>query len=374
MSSKPQDLAVGVVKEAIDAAAFNPEAWQEVVSLIASNCPGSRPALVAIDPLAVRGAPMVWYGWDPGTLNAYERHYCQVNPWTPFMAKLAPLSVVVTEKVLPVSMLQRSEFYNDWMRPVGGIDAAIALKIYQEADRVAWMIVHHDIRHFEQQNGFLEPLLAAVGPVMRRSLAANRIHLKHKTDLRDYGLIDAIAEPALLIEADGHVLHANTLAQPLLSAGSPFRLDAQGNVQIEIRSQQTHFAAALRAACSCSHQYSDSVRVGSSSAFRILIVPVDRGAARPSMRPLYCRYAAALIIRPERDAGAPKNILKHDFGLTEAEYLTCTYLVGGINLHQIAGAMGCSYETVRSHLKRIYAKTGRHRQAELMAFLQQLQN
>ncbi|QHL90524.1 hypothetical protein GVO57_06300 [Sphingomonas changnyeongensis] len=60
--------------------------------------------------------------------------------------------------------------------------------------------------------------------------------------------------------------------------------------------------------------------------------------------------------------------LREAFGLTEKESRVAILSGQGKNPREIASEMGISYETVRSHLKSIFAKMGVKRQAEV-AFL-----
>jgi len=58
--------------------------------------------------------------------------------------------------------------------------------------------------------------------------------------------------------------------------------------------------------------------------------------------------------------------LKNRFGLTPAEARLVLRLMSGDSLHSAAKALGIQYETVRTHLKSIFQKTGTRRQAELV--------
>jgi DNA-binding CsgD family transcriptional regulator len=58
--------------------------------------------------------------------------------------------------------------------------------------------------------------------------------------------------------------------------------------------------------------------------------------------------------------------LKNRFGLTPAEARIVLRLVSGDSLRSAAKALGIKYETVRTHLKSIFQKTGTRRQAELV--------
>ena len=61
--------------------------------------------------------------------------------------------------------------------------------------------------------------------------------------------------------------------------------------------------------------------------------------------------------------------LKNRFGFTPAEARLVLRLVSGDSLRSAAKALGIQYETVRTHLKSIFQKTGTRRQAELVILL-----
>ena len=66
----------------------------------------------------------------------------------------------------------------------------------------------------------------------------------------------------------------------------------------------------------------------------------------------------------------PKHRLVRDlFGLTEAEAEISCELAQGRSLSEIARSVGVSVNTVRSQLKGIFAKTGTHKQIEVVALM-----
>ena len=72
-----------------------------------------------------------------------------------------------------------------------------------------------------------------------------------------------------------------------------------------------------------------------------------------------------------RDPEAPIAVaqLRELFGFTRTEAAVAAALGQGQSLEDIATDMGISLATVRTHLKRILAKTGTHRQAQAVALL-----
>lgn len=63
------------------------------------------------------------------------------------------------------------------------------------------------------------------------------------------------------------------------------------------------------------------------------------------------------------------SCLRDLFGFTRMEAVIAADLAGGLSLDAVAARRGIGGATVRSHLKRILAKTGTHRQAEAVALI-----
>ena len=82
--------------------------------------------------------------------------------------------------------------------------------------------------------------------------------------------------------------------------------------------------------------------------------------------------AMVILIDPDARSSTPEMNLRTLFRLTEAEARLATQLALGESLEKAADQFGIGKETARSQLKSIFAKTGVHRQAELVAVLARL--
>jgi len=76
--------------------------------------------------------------------------------------------------------------------------------------------------------------------------------------------------------------------------------------------------------------------------------------------------AMVILIDPDARSRTPEMTLRSAFRLTEAEARVATQLALGNSLESVADQFGIAKETARSQLKSIFAKTGVHRQAELV--------
>ncbi len=82
-------------------------------------------------------------------------------------------------------------------------------------------------------------------------------------------------------------------------------------------------------------------------------------------------YSAIAIRRVELehvDVGTPQQV----FGLTKTEAAVCRHLCLGATQADIAAELSVSSNTVKTHLRSIFAKTDSHRQSELVARLLKL--
>jgi DNA-binding CsgD family transcriptional regulator len=82
--------------------------------------------------------------------------------------------------------------------------------------------------------------------------------------------------------------------------------------------------------------------------------------------------AMVILVDPDTRSRTPEMSLRSVFCLTEAEARLAAQLAFGNSLETVADQFGIAKETARSQLKSIFAKTGVHRQAELVAVLAKL--
>jgi DNA-binding CsgD family transcriptional regulator len=97
----------------------------------------------------------------------------------------------------------------------------------------------------------------------------------------------------------------------------------------------------------------------------IRIMPVDGAARNPFLN------ARALLILTDMDAspGPELSGFSQVFELTPAETRLAALIAKGTSSKQAAEQLGIAHETARSQLKSVFAKTGTHRQSELVLLI-----
>jgi len=157
----------------------------------------------------------------------------------------------------------------------------------------------------------------------------------------------------------------NRAADAILKRGDG--LISRNGLRAANRQQTAKLQNAIAAVCM--QRDSESVvqvyRPSGSKPFEVLVCPL------PSHSSLRKGRAAAVLFITDPEAEAPLDSRKlHElFGLTPAEIRLCVALVKGKSVPEYAHEAAISSNTARTHLKRMYSKTGVRRQSELVRLL-----
>ena len=182
---------------------------------------------------------------------------------------------------------------------------------------------------------------------------ALRAGLMRAIDRLDFGIV--------LLDADASPWFTNARAQQLLDAADGIR--RAGNAIAA-----TDFEDTIRLQTAVRH---DAV---AGAGFHVLLLrrarirPLIAVIASLNCQPgLWSEPATALyLLDPDRDTRPMINALCRAHGLTATESMLAVHLVGGATVEDAANRMHIQTQTARAYLKQVFAKTGTHRQAELV--------
>lgn len=101
------------------------------------------------------------------------------------------------------------------------------------------------------------------------------------------------------------------------------------------------------------------------------VLPLSHGRVRGRVEP----GAVAMVFMTSdlAPANLPRETLAALYDLTPAETRVCELLSEGATSKEIAVRIGVAQSTVRTHLLRIFEKTGTHRQADVIRLMASLQ-
>jgi DNA-binding CsgD family transcriptional regulator/PAS domain-containing protein len=350
----------------IHEAGIDPGRWPGVVRALAEHLSARTMILFSTPVAPERFSFIAEHGTDPEWEALYNRRYTtgDVNPTAVAYRGLPVGQPKADWMIVPREQLARSPFYNEWALP-------------QNYHHFAGMITERGPGRLgglmfarTQRQGVVDEsevaFLSALAPHVCRAVAMSRRLGAMAGRLRLYeALFDSAAEAIIVIEADGYVVEANQRAQTLLDKADGLLLRA-GRLAA-LRAEHTEallsrVAALLRG----EHSALEAFALPRRSKVRPLVVSL---AALPDdLAGTWARRPAAALFIADPEATLPDMVesLARIYGLTRAEAVLVDLIArDGPSLAEAAERLGVARETVRTHLKRAYDKTGVRRQSDL---------
>ena len=169
---------------------------------------------------------------------------------------------------------------------------------------------------------------------------------------------------------DGHIWLMNRAAERVVKAAdTAFKL-RNGHLSLSNRGLNSRLHTAIRKTAlaslgGSSSDYETVMVQAAAGAFLSLIVvplPSDVAPAGP-LEPL----AAVLASEPSVGLKLSPDLVRAKYGLTVAEMRVLLAILQGKNLAGHAAEAGVSINTINTQVKAVFAKTGCHRQVDLVA-------
>lgn len=208
-------------------------------------------------------------------------------------------------------------------------------------------------------------------PHMRRVVAAEEA-LKVARGERDTlsAALDRVTDALVLLAKDGRVMRANPAAEAFFGHKSGVDTAADGRLVLATMDARAALALAL---AQCATPLIALSAAGAPPPVRIAVQRPDRHPLLLTLQPLpsglsgaFGAVAILFIVDPDAKSQDRTSALRTAYGLTAAEARLMQGLCEGLVLKEIADRQNISYETVRSHLRRILVKTGARRQSDLV--------
>ena len=170
-----------------------------------------------------------------------------------------------------------------------------------------------------------------------------------------------------LVEADGRVVHANAAADALIAAGEVFRVVNGRLVANDARTDQALRDIYAAAGRSDAAPGGISIPLAGSDGGRYVahVLPLTSGM-RHQTGLAYTAAAALFVRRAEMFVPSPPEVIGKAFKLTRSEFRVLLAIVELGSVARVAAALGVSVSTVKTHLRRVFEKTGSARQADLV--------
>ena len=275
---------------------------------------------------------------------------------------------VATADLMPYDQFIKSDLYQEWARPQGLIDF-VSTVLDKSATSVAMFGV---FRH--ERNGFVDDearrRMRLIAPHIRRAvLIAQMFDLKVAEAGTLADTLDGLDAGLYLVDADGRLIHANTAGQAILDARDILH-EIRGHLAAcDPKVNQTLrdvFAAAGQGDSALGARGIAVPLTGKDGQRHVAhALPLTSGARRRAG--VAYRAVAALFVRKASLAMPPRSeVIGKAFKLTPTELRVLLAIVEVGGVPEVAAALGVADTTIRTHVSRLFEKTGTARQADLV--------
>ena len=367
----PEQIPAAELSELIGAiydCSLDPQRWAATCAKIAQRCDSAAGGICVHDLKQIRNDQLYVFGYEPEFLQKLGARYAE-SP----MAAADVLSNIGDVSALSMERfhLHDSLFYREVLQPYGVLDI-IWFPALRTGGRMASLHASRSGKspHYQQSDLGLFKLLA---PHVCRALAisdALDIQVLNSEVLKR--TLDGLAAGVFLAARDGHVVYMNTAAERQVKSGTAMRL-----VNNRLFPAYPAARAALAQAIQDSGREGADMRAkdhaigipdGTGGGYVATVLPIADGRRAGILAP-FAASVAVFIQDPVQPPLMPGEAFGRLHGLTGGELRVLMALSQGLGGTEAAGMLGVGEPTIRTHLQRIYSKTGTSRQGDLLRLL-----
>jgi DNA-binding CsgD family transcriptional regulator len=275
---------------------------------------------------------------------------------------------IATTDLMPFEDYSQTGFYRQWAEPQGLVDFLSAVVDRTTISAAIFGVFRH------QRNGIVDDLarrrMKLIAPHIRRAVLIGKMFEFKAAEVATFvDALDGLGAGMYLVDAGGRLIHANAAGNAILGTS-----DVLSSVGGRLVASEAHIDRALRDVFAAAGQ--GDAALGTRGIAVPLIgkdgeryiahaLPLTSGARRRAG--VVSTVAAALFVRKATLAvpSAPQAI-GSAFKLTPTELRVLLAIVEVGGIPEVAAAFGVADTTIRTHVSRLFEKTGTSRQADLV--------
>lgn len=356
--------------------AIEPALWQGMLEELCELVGGINSSLFVIDLEKQKARFGILQGFDADERARLEGSHSSDQNILMLRTLLDPAcdpdEPLVYHRVFDEAARERSAIYRDWTERLGMIDSIAVLALRDESYLGVWSAGRHKSAGYFTDKEVA--IMRAIAPHLRRAVTISNVLDTKRLEARALEVtLDALKSAVAIVGNGGMLLHANAAAERHMRSGGPIMRKA-GMLSARLPEQCAAFDAALAKALEGDEAIGKSGlgvplagEDGGVGAAHIL--PLAVGDVRTRLMP---QALAAVFVTGASDPPAGHEGFGAIYRLTQSETRVLALLVEGASVAEIATALGNAEATVRTHLGRLYSKTGTKQQSELVALAARL--
>ncbi len=346
----------------------DPSAWADTLARLSDLCGLENAAFVVSDP-ALGLARVVSPRADPEVIAEYDRIWWRHDPTVAATAH-HPVGEITSLETTGRDVFLNSLFHNEYWRHSGLGAERLASNLATGDGAFASLVVQAGIRRDEIDEQALRTFRAVVPHAVRTTAIMRRLQALELARTAAEEAARHGASLAVPVDARLRPIVADDATEAALSALPGIRL-AHGQL---VPDEAADAARLERLVAGCAPgsrgARGGTMTTGAPDTGSGLVIEVLpwRGADHPAS--LLARPVALLLVTDLAARKAARlTMMEERFGLTRAEARLCAELLAGGSRSEVAARLGITDATARTHLSRVFQKTGVNRQSELISRL-----
>jgi DNA-binding CsgD family transcriptional regulator len=349
-------------------AALDPALWPKVLAKSAQFVDGLAAAIFSKDAASKSGGVAYNYGIEPYYQQLYFEKYIKLDPLTIGQLFAEVGQPVSAADIMPYDEFLETRFYKEWARPQQVVDC-LTVALDKSATGAALFGVFRNERDGPADDEMRRRMRLIVPHLRRAVLIAQVIDLKTAEAATFADAADGLGAGIFFVDASGRVVHANASGHVMLAQGSLLRVVDGKLVPNDASAEQ-----ALGEVYAMAERGDAAVGVkGIAVPLMALdgerhvahVLPLTSGARRRAGTS-YAAAAAMFVQKAALDTPSPQELIGKLFKLTPSELRVLLAIVQVGSTAEVAETLGIAESTAKTHLHRLFAKTGAKRQADLV--------
>ena len=344
---------------ALYASLIDHEPWYAFLTRLRDEMNAKHATLIITRSKATSPSLMITPNVDPAHIDAYRDHLFRIDPFT----NLPEGEVVSLHEFL--CNFKDSEFYRDYLQ-------------YEDTSHILGVDLHGSggfetrlritrARGDEPYSAEERRRCKLLVPHLRQAI---KLYQRLETSRSEHavysGAVEQFAVGTIILDQQSNVIGCNPIASAILSERDGIALSGQ-----RIVLGRAGLDGAFRAFVKQVKDETDDAR---GHIFRVERPSGKRDlgiVARPIDTPDFLHAGSAPAIAlfigdPERQLEVTSDALRELFELTLTESRIAACLANGLSVQDSAERLGIAINTVRAHLRAVFAKTGVCRQSQLV--------
>jgi DNA-binding CsgD family transcriptional regulator/PAS domain-containing protein len=347
---------------------LNPDNWNAVLPRIGAFVGGSGGGLFLHDSSRRSMSIAYEFNTDPEYRRLYVEKYLTLDPMAGTYFVLGVGEVFSTSTVMSHAEFLQSRFYKEWIRPQGWIDNICVYLDRAPESHAGFALFRHEREGLADAHS-RERMRLLVPHLRRAVLIGKLVEFKTAQAATFADALDGLSASVLFVDSNGRITHANAAGRAMIGDGDVLR-GALGRLvasdpDVNRTLRDIFLAAGAGDAAIGVTGVAVPLVARNGERYVAHVLPLSSGARRGAGVD-YAAAAALFVQKAALATRSPPEVIAKTYRLTpmELRILLAIVEVGGVP--EVAEALGIGESTVKTHLKRLYEKTGARRHADLV--------